>query len=132
MNHWLFDKNKSKNQMKFNFFIGGFMGESYKLNLENDELTCTVLGQGYKNNENTFSVNIDSNIHWDEMISYLNTRKWKPEYHKQMMDGTQWEIEFASEIKSFKSTGSNAYPPGFKIFLKLLNEVLDHPLVIVG
>ena len=132
MNNWFFDRKKSKNQMKFNFFIGGFMGESYKLNLENDELTCTVLEQGYEDKNNSFSVETKYNTNWDEMISFLNTRNWKPEYHKPMMDGTHWELEFESETKTIKSSGSNAYPLGFQKFLKLLNEVLDHWLIKVG
>jgi len=81
---------------KFDVYIGGYMGTSYKVQWDGGHLEYVVFGQGYEPLKTTaiaadeakwktFWAAIDRIIAWD----------WKDDYTKQgVMDGTSWGVEF--------------------------------------
>ncbi|MFL2662008.1 MAG: hypothetical protein ACJ0G0_00735 [Alphaproteobacteria bacterium] len=63
---------------------------------------------------------------WDKFFLFLdkiNIWEWKKEYvDHNILDGTQWEINFSNSLKKIKSYGSNKFP-NKKIFNNLLMEI---------
>ena len=110
--------------MKFEFYIGGYFGSSYNLELTDAGLKC-LEGPEYLDDQIEKIIVVDGNPEWQELLIWLGTRKWKRKYWADVCDGTQWKLRvFGNNIK-IDSHGSNAYPPDFLKFLQLLNKVLS-------
>ena len=71
---------------------------------------------------------------WEEfatvIIDKLRVGEWKREYvDKTALDGTQWSVIFETSPLSPRPSainGSNAYPPRYKDFEKLMKDVCDY------
>lgn len=101
------------------------MGDSYTVRIKQNNLICTTNGLHYGPITNEVAVSLVNNKEWNEMIQYLHTRKWKERYDLEACDGTHWHLLFRDGKKRIRSYGSNAYPPGFKKIVGLLNNVFD-------
>ena len=119
--------------MVFKFSIGGYFGPSFLVEWKDGELLCkTSYLSHFENAEPTeVFIWVKDDPQWKDVLDYLATRIWKEVYFEEVMDGTGWELEVFSNTINIKSHGSNAYPPGFKTFLKLLNKVLSKEDIVV-
>ena len=110
--------------MKFNFFIGGFFGGHYELLLKKGALVCFVADYPMSRTmKPTHIISIKDDPDWETFLQYLQTIQWKEEYESCICDGTQWNLNFRNKGVRITSYGSNNYPPDFKTFLRLLNNV---------
>lgn len=111
--------------MQFDFFIGGFMGESFRLHVKKGILHCETFGEGYViRPELTKLIPVKDNQDFKAILDYLSTRKWKGVYdYHDTMDGTTWNLIVKTDNFSFNIGGTNLYPRGFFKFLKLLNVI---------
>lgn len=112
--------------MVFKFYIGGYFGESFQLEWLADGLLCQTEYQReaeYKEPSDIF-ITLNDDPQWKAVIDYLSTQNWEAEYISPALDGTQWELEVVTDKVNIKSRGSNAFPSGFKDFLKPLNKVM--------
>ena len=118
-------KNSIASPMQFDFFIGGYAGESYRLHVKDGILNCETLAHGYQDQpELTKFIPIDDNPDFKAAIEYVKSKKWKSLYENPgVMDGTNWNLIIESDNFSINTGGDNAYPPGFFKFLKLVNVV---------
>jgi len=117
--------------MKFEFTIGGYPGPFFHLRKVKNQLKCThTLRDGM--DPQFCLISIKDNERWNVLMAFLLTRKWEGQYRNDgILDGTGWDLEVKSEGLHIQTGGSNAYPPGFRKFLKLLNEVtLEEGLVV--
>ena len=110
--------------MTFEFSIGGYFGTSYHLELIGSTLKCCE-SVGYPEISREEIIGVEGNPEWHEVLNFLSTRKWKKEYMDDSLDGTQWQLQISGDKMNIDSHGSNAYPPGFRKFLRLLNKVVS-------
>jgi hypothetical protein len=109
--------------MVFTFYIGGYPGPFFHLKVVDGFLQCNHALTD-KDQPEVINIPIIENAKWNTLITFLSKQKWKENYLDQgIVDGTGWSLEVKSVAVHIKSGGSNAYPPGFKKFLKLLNDV---------
>ena len=97
-----------------NFYIsiGGYMGTSYCVEMEDGYLTYKTFDLGYKNRKK--SKIIPTFQQWKtfwHQIDTLNIWDWKSNYpNPGICDGTQWKVEIYYDDKQLKSCGDNNYP----------------------
>lgn len=109
--------------MKFEFSIGGYSGSSFDIKLDGTDMWCTEIEQ-VKIFNNDIRISILENDKWQQLLQFLSTRNWKGEYiNHDILDGTSWELMVETNAFDIDCCGSNAYPKGFKKFLKLLNNI---------
>lgn len=97
---------------RFNAYIGGFMGASYKLELHDGVLTYTAFGGGHSNpKQKTIK---PTEAQWREFRQTLDELKvwqWRDKYpNNGTMDGTQWSLDIAFADRALKTRGDNNYP----------------------
>ncbi len=110
-------------RVTFEFSIGGYPGPAFHLKVKKNQLHCAHYPKMGGVPEE-IALSIAGNKAWEDLLAFLATRKWKARYaDKMVVDGTGWELRMKTENFELKSSGSNAFPPQFDRFLKLLNKV---------
>ena len=108
---------------KLYFYFGGFGGPFYKILYKNKQFEINL---GNVSSNKTFCLSCPSKDKWDEFWLFLDKNKvwgWNKKYINQnVIDGTQWEIEFSNYKKKVKSYGSNKFPSK-KLFKKLVSQI---------
>ena len=96
---------------KLYFYYGGFRGPFYEI-LYKNKLFEISLGEVGSNE--TYYISCPPKEKWDQFWVFLENKKiweWNKEYIDQnILDGTQWEIDFSNSVKRVKSYGSNKFP----------------------
>lgn len=109
--------------MAFRFSIGGY-SDSFNVTCQRNLLTCVHYRLGEKTEE-PVQKDISDNKAWNKMLEHLSSCQWEKNYtDPSILDGTSWRLEVKTKDFTLRSSRSNVYPPGFKKFLRLLNEVL--------
>ena len=107
----------------FYFYHGGFTGPSLEILYKKSNFEVSIRTQ---NKILTYYVKSPEKNKWDKFFLFLdkiNIWEWKKEYiDHNILDGTQWEINFSNSLKKIKSYGSNKFP-NKKIFKNLLMEI---------
>ena len=107
----------------FKMFIGGYMGDSYFVEWNENVLL-------YRKNEEEIEIKPDKQMwskFWEE-VNEINIwewdRKYKPE--ERIVDGTSWKINIKYNDKEIVSSGSNAYPSNseFTRFCDAVSELV--------
>jgi hypothetical protein len=111
--------------LRFNTYIGGYMGGSFKIELYGNSLIYTYYKGGFKFKESK-TIN-PTKMHWETFshkIDEIGIWEWKSEYpNKNTLDGTQWSFEIQYEDKYNRSHGDNQYPgPNGSSSFNLTNE----------
>lgn len=119
----------------FSAYIGGFMDESYQLELRDSTLTYTIFGGGHTNPKRATVT--PTAAEWREFRQALDNLKvwqWRADYPTNgTIDGTQWSLYISYAGHAIKTHGDNSYPdstgkpngkPEFtKAFTRYLNAV---------
>lgn len=131
----------------FDFFVGGFFGISHFVYLDGKRKKKLIK---YVRTPGGFPIDLKRQIpreyyemdgvviketewtieHWYNFIDEIASCKvnnWKDNYSNNLiLDGTQWhiEIKLPHRQKIYKS-GSNAYPPAWKKFIKVMQKYID-------
>ena len=113
---------------QFEVYIGGFLGSSYKVTLEDDgrlayrhalpgvrfQDVSPVYIQPTQEQWQTFCLALDANNIWN----------WENDYGTECCDGTGWYINLKTEEKTLSSRGHNRFPPqGFDTLLKAVSNL---------
>lgn len=102
--------------MIFQFYLGGYGRDSYRLTLKGNVLSCTnYYGLPMPDQEKLVPIE-DGNNDWALVLELLQKAKWQRSYWTPCCDGTQWELEVKAPDLKIKSQGSNSYPDGFETF----------------
>ena len=108
---------------KFYFYLGGFRELRYEIHYKNKKFNISF---GSNGQHITFYTDPPKHCNWERFFLFLdsiNIWEWKNEYvNYNIVDGTQWEIEFSNSVKKIKSFGSNKFPDKKK-FKKLIEEI---------
>lgn len=102
---------------KLEFFIGGYMGRSYRLALENGDLWYESFDHGYSPDlpRAVYPTEEAWRVFW-QAVDEQQVWNWQPEYKSEYMvcDGEHWSLELAHGGHSVTSGGDNAYPGAVK------------------
>jgi|GEM_PF-3395423 len=120
---WPTTVEKDEEAMEFSFKIGGFLGDNYKLVLEDDGL---FYSEGMYSIEPAAIIDIKENKDWPMLVDFLTVCKWEEAYDSDILDGTQWNLKFRNGEKKIECYGSNNYPADFKELVGLINKII-HP-----
>ncbi|MBS4025234.1 MAG: hypothetical protein KGZ96_06110 [Clostridia bacterium] len=144
-NHYL--KSDKDSIRAFEFFVGGYFGISHFVYIDGrrkNKLLKYLLTPGgfyidikksippeyYKMEDVVIKETKWSDERWYNFIDEIAACEvdcWKDQYSDNMIcDGTQWslDIKLPKRQKIHKS-GSNAYPPNWKKFIKILRKYID-------
>jgi hypothetical protein len=92
--------------------IGGFLGSSYSVELNDGALTYTASGRGHTDVRHMTITPTDAA--WREFRKTLDELKvwqWQKDYPRGgVVDGTQWLFEIVYSDRSLRSRGDNNYP----------------------
>ena len=120
--------NNISNISKIKFHIGGFFGPNTDVSITVDDKAHVYICEM----SDPVSIMKEREYEFDkeEFFEYfpnLHMGEWRKHYDLQkyglcVCDGTQWEvsIEYNNGRKPFKSSGDNAYPYNFKMFLEII------------
>jgi hypothetical protein len=118
--------------MLFKFSIGGYPGPFFHLEVLDGRLRCSYAATDADKPE-VITIPIVANKKWISLIGFLSKQKWKERYIEEgIVDGTGWSLTVKSAAVHIHSSGFNAYPRGFKKFLRLLNEVTAEKGLSIG
>ena len=119
---------------RFHARIGGFMGYTYYVELQDGGLQYTRSGGGQK----TMSARVrPTTEQWTEFrreLDALGIWRWRAHYtNPGVADGTQWSLDVAYPDRAIKTEGDNDYPgatanpsgvpSGSKVFARYLKAV---------
>ncbi len=113
---------------RFALSVGGFMGPSYAVRLENGRVTYERFRPGYELAKKTV---IDpSDQEWTDFSAEMDAMKawgWKATYIEPgVADGTNWSLDIALGGKSLNAKGSNAFPRTFKRFCSAVSGLIGN------
>ena len=112
--------------------IGGFSGQSFKIELNDDgNLVYLQNPSGFTEWGGTSEEIMVTEEMWNEFRDRLNRAevwKWQRRYDDpKVADGTVWKLKIEYTDQTIASSGSNAYPKEehFKTFLDAVSELAD-------
>ena len=112
-------------RMKFNFFIGGYLGSQFEVRLQGDDLQFFISKGPMHMKSATvpnYVISVVNNKDWHKLVKFIETLNWKRTYsNDDILDGTQWALVFESEEKKLNCSGSNDYPPEFDKLTRRVN-----------
>ncbi|MEX2442394.1 MAG: hypothetical protein WD492_02230 [Alkalispirochaeta sp.] len=108
-------------------WVGGYVGPSYKIELQDGVVSYEVFEQGY---ELHASEEIrPENAQWGHFlneISMCGVWEWNPRYKgTDSADGTTWYVNVKVGPHTVTSRGLNHYPPGFVDFMRAVRRLLN-------
>lgn len=97
----------------FEFFIGGFMGHSYAVKLDETGILYSSWNSGYSDrHDEHVDVRPEDWIRLRAALDAANVWSWSSKYKPSelIVDGTNWHVAITWGDQSVKSSGDNAYP----------------------
>ena len=111
--------------------IGGAFGQSYQITYDERELRYYAARNFFELKTAQPVVIQPTDREWQTFyveLERLNAWKWQRHYlNPTVADGTSWRAVVSyptREARDVVSTGSNAYPPGFKPFLAAVRKLI--------
>lgn len=110
--------------------VGGFMGESFKVNVNFSKNTCvyTKFDSQYSNERTENRVFDEDKINtFFKSISRVMSN-WDKHYKTEdiVMDGTNWSAHLITSKGRISSSGSNAYPQNWRTFCKMISQAIGY------
>ena len=121
--------NKNSYPKSFLFGIGGYLGDTYSVELKDGQLCTSAYGphDTPKEPTNPFPKPTESEwqVFWKE-LDRIGVWDWKEHYtcSELIMDGTSWILEIDYNGKSLKTGGSNAFPSEFRRFEGAMQKLI--------
>ena len=111
---------------QFEFDIGGYMGSSYAVKLDGEEIQYTWFGSGYEK-LGTERI-VPTKRQWKAFrrkLERLDIWSWKNNYsNSDIVDGTSWSVRLSWSDQELESGGSNASPQGFVKVLSAVSSLI--------
>lgn len=113
---------------QFEAFIGGFLGGSYKVTLEDGYVVYRFAPtMGSLADAKPLFIR-PTHEQWQMFYQALDENKvwhWQEDYGSQGHDGTMWNVKLRTKDKTLSSRGHNLYPPTieFNAFLKAISDL---------
>jgi hypothetical protein len=96
---------------RLQFSIGGYLGESFSIELRDGVLEYKRFSPGYNlDATETFSPTPAAWETWLTAADQLEVWSWLPSYDIPVVDGTSWHLQLEHGGRVADSRGSNGYP----------------------
>ena len=96
---------------RFHTRIGGFMGHTYEVRLQDGCLQYETFGRGQKSEPARVCPTIEQWREFRRELDAIGVSRWHAQYsNPQVVDGTQWSLDLAYSDQAVKTQGSNRYP----------------------
>lgn len=96
---------------RFHTRIGGFMGHTYEVQLQDNRLQYSTSGGGDKSRQVWVRPTMEQWREFGRELDAIGVWRWRAQYSKPgVNDDTQWSIEVTYPDRAIKSDGNNAYP----------------------
>lgn len=107
---------------RLRFEQASFGRDSSLVELRDDRLVLNASGYGHYPNVYTLVVPPPERwIAFWKKVDSLGVWKWKPEYYRPMLDGSNWSLDLEHEGRRLASRGSNAWPKRLGLFSGAVN-----------
>ena len=96
------------------FFVGGYFGTNQTINIVNGKIHCVHSDYPFPQNKlipvecGEFSESMYNNL--IQTLEKIDFKNWKDQDNPNLLEGTQWKIEYSSPELTKSVYGSNAYP----------------------
>jgi len=98
---------------RFHVRIGGFMGRSYEVQLQDGSLRYTTFGRGLSSEPVEIRPTMEQWREFRRELDAIGVWRWRAEYSAPgVADGTQWSLDVAYADRAVKTKGSHHYPEG--------------------
>ncbi len=110
-------------------FIGGYLGMSYAVAWEAGKLVYRCYGYGYapETEESLVPIPADWAAFW-ATIEQVGVWGWEERYEPPpgvlILDGTGWSLTLRYGGRFLRSSGTNAFPPGFDRFCEAMSRLV--------
>lgn len=102
---------KSAIPQQFHARIGGFMGNTYEVQLQDGSLQYTKSGRGHKPQHFRVRPTMEQWRDFRRELDAIGVWQWRPQYSTPgVADGTQWSLEVTYPDRTIRSQGNNDYP----------------------
>ena len=96
---------------RFHTRVGGFMGRTYEVQLEDGVLQYETFGRGHQAEHTVVRPTLDQWREFRRELDAIGVWRWRAQYETPgVADGTQWSLDVAYPDKAVSSQGSNNYP----------------------
>ena len=128
---------------EFAFFIGGYMGPSYAIELRDGVLEYRAMGRGFEplepetprdHPDDVAPADGPAWLAFFRVVERLGVWSWQERYEPTdvITDGTQWELRLRRGDRVVHASGSNAYPgsegpepsKAFRSFLRAVRKLV--------
>jgi hypothetical protein len=96
---------------RFHVRIGGFMGHTYEVQLQDGCLKYETFGRGHQAEPAVVRPTLEQWKEFRRELDAIGVWRWQAQYEKPgVVDGTQWSLEVSYPDQAVKTQGSNNYP----------------------
>ncbi len=108
----------------FQLAIGGHFGPSYNIDLDGGFIRYVASEDGRERETRKISPGTSG---WDRFrteLEEIDVWSWQPSYSESsILDGTSWFLVIEWPDRSLRTSGSNAYPPGWDAFCRAVQKL---------
>lgn len=111
-------------------WIGGYMGPSYKVLLDGEQITYSIFRQAYALHSE--DILVPGPAQWRSFlrrIDGIGVWTWSPEYVGNVEDTppserTSWSLTIKHGVREVSSKGEGVFAPGFVEYLRAVRDLL--------
>ena len=96
---------------RFHTRIGGFMGNTYEVQLQDGCLQYETFGRGNKSDNARVCPTMEQWKEFRRELDAIGVWRWRSQYSTPgVADGTQWSLDVAYPDRTVRTQGNNNYP----------------------
>lgn len=96
---------------RFNARVGGFMGYSYEVQLQDGRIQYSRFGGGHKSKHVRMRPTIEQWRQFRRELDAIGVWRWRAQYSTPgVSDGTQWSLDITYPDRAVRTQGNNDYP----------------------
>jgi hypothetical protein len=115
---------------RFHARIGGFLGDTYEVQLQDGCLQYARSGGGHESKRTRVCPTMEQWREFRRALDAIGVWRWRAQYSTPgVSDGTQWSLDITYPDRAVSAQGNNAYPgdtldpSGSKAFTRYLKAV---------
>ena len=107
----LFATGTGATPQRFDARVGGFLGYTYQVQLQDGLLQYARFGGGHKPTHARVRPTMEQWTEFRRELDAIDIWRWRAQYvNLGVTDGTQWSLDVAFRDRAIKTQGSNEYP----------------------
>jgi hypothetical protein len=96
---------------RFQTRVGGFMGHTYEVQLQDGCLQYATFGRGIKSDPARVCPTVEQWSEFRRELDAIGVWRWRAQYSTPgVVDGTQWSLDVVYPDRAVRTQGNNSYP----------------------